>query len=269
MLYAILFLCSIQSVTCLNYFWLSWDPAESARWYCDQHCFKIGSEVVESIWDVILAICPELSAKADILNITTAFRRRRHSRDNSLWHPLSVWHGLCFANMHRGLINANAIFEEHFRRTGTKHLAWRDCLFLLENISMVNFASLRWKRWYLSQNGEEGTRYTPAKTKRIHLSARREWCSVHALNIIKMDRNSCKMTEPPQCIPLECKVPGDVVGAYKKYYQTKIYTMGIMRFYHRSPLPPWVFGYVVKDAKKIKIIPYALDDDGYVLINFV
>jgi len=263
----IFFICIIPSATALNYFWLSWDPNESARLYCDQHCFKIGSEVVESIWDVVMTICPELNIKADDLGLTKANRKRRHSRVGTLWHPLSVWHGLCFSNMHRGLINADAIFREHYTRTGTKHSAWKDCLFLLKYLSLVSFTSKEWEKWYLSQNGEIGTMYTPAKSKKKDLEKRREWCGIHAFNILEMDREGCPMTEPPQCMEPHCKVPGDTVRAYRKYYQNKLYTMGIMRYYHKSPIPSWIFGFVIDNDGKIKIIPYQLDEEGYVVVE--
>lgn len=262
----------ISSASALNYFWLSWDPAESAKWYCDQHCFKIGSEVIESIWDVVMVVCPDLDRRA---NMSSATRKRRHSRDQCLWHPLSVWHGLCRANMHRGLINANAIFEEHYRRTGTRHTSWKDCQFLLKNISKIDFSSEAWRDWFRSQNGEDGTKYTPTKTKPVDLAKRRAWCLVHAPNILKVDRATCSLTEPPQCINEDtpefkgCRVPGDVVKAYRKYYQAKLYTMGLMRYYHSTTLPTWVCGAIIKDENRIKIVPYQLDDEGYMVIEFV
>jgi hypothetical protein len=264
-LHLLLGLSFISSTSALNYFWLSWDPVESAKWYCDQHCFKIGSEVIESIWDVVMVVCPDLEG-------TESMRKRRHARDGCLWHPLSVWHGLCRANMHRGLINANAIFEEHYRRTGTRHTAWKDCLFLLKNISKIDFSSDAWVGWFFSQNGKEGTKYTPIKTKPADLAKRRAWCLIHAPNILNIDREQCSLTEPPQCInEVEfrgCRVPGDVVKAYRRYYQAKLYTMGLMRYYHTSTLPPWVLGAVIKNENKIKIVPYQLDDEGYVVVEF-
>src|SRR4029078_2405504 len=90
----------------LNYFWLSLDPDESASMYCDQHCFKIGSEIMESVWDVVLVLSPELSIEATKQGIPETSRKRRHSRKDCLWHPLSVWNGLCRSNFHRSLINA-------------------------------------------------------------------------------------------------------------------------------------------------------------------
>ena len=146
-------------------------------------------------------------------------------------------------------------------------------MFLLEKISKIDFASARWERWYSSQNGEVDADYIPSKTKSVDLAKRREWCLVHALDIISVDREICEMTEPPQCINKDsfagCRIPGDVVGAYRRYYQAKLYSMGLMRFYHESPLPPWVMGHKTSEQNKVKLIPYQLDEEGYVVVELV
>lgn len=278
--YTILLSLLVTPSFALNYFWLSWDPVESAKWYCDQHCFKIGSEVIESIWDSVLVLCPDLSTLADDYQLSKANRKRRHAKEGALWHPLSVWHGLCIANMRRGLENADAIFAEHYRRTGTSHVAWKDCKFLMEHIDTIDFSSKVWLNWYMSQNGSISA-YTPKKTDAAGLKKRREWCLIHAKNITKLNRATCDMTEPPQCINEDipefkgCKVPGDVISAYRSYYRAKLYTMGVMRYYHGTPIPSWILGCVVTDTSKskkkpkTKIVPYLLDDEGYVVVKFI
>jgi len=220
------------------------DPVECAHMMCDQHCFKIGSEIIESVWDGVLVLAPDLGQEADILGIPGGYRNKRHSKQGHMWHPFSVWNTACKANMKRSLINADAIFKEHLSRTGTSHCAWEDCKYLLYNIDRINFMGKRWVRWYATQNGvSEAT--TPPAAKAKDLKARREWCLVHTL-VEGVDRNSCKMTEPPQCInesQLEfsgCKVPGDVVAAYTKYYIAKTKTIkGGMRYYYTTP-PEWL-----------------------------
>lgn len=289
----------------LNYFWLSWDPDESASYYCDQHCFKIGSEVIESIWDGILVISPEISTKATNLGIPMTYRKARHAPADSLWHPLSVWHAQCRANMRRGLINAKAIFNEHARRTGKIHSANRDCDFLIGVIDSIDFNSERWKKWCLSQNGTVN-KYTPIKTKPKDLAKRREWWNIHSVilkvndNIADVDRNTCSMTEPPQCISdtdpnfKKCRVSGDIIKAYRLYYHAKTNTVkGGFRYYYTQP-PRWLN---VFDKNKIKIknkkpsednllttgsnthafnLAYILDEenfeldsDGYVIVRFL
>ncbi|HMP28073.1 MAG TPA: hypothetical protein PKD85_00650 [Saprospiraceae bacterium] len=228
----------------LNYFWLSWDPKESASWYCDQHCFKIGAEVVESVWDAVLAIEPKLDKLADDQGIPKTYRKRRHSREDCLWHPLSVWNGLTRSNLHRNLLNANEIFREHQRRTGTIHSAWQDCKFLLANINNIDFNTNRWKKWYKSQNGDEHTRYKPTKTKIKDLKLRAQWCLSHTyvdgVNVSKLDRNRCAITEPPQCIN-EKEFPGcknvDIIDAYHNYYRAKTQSMkhGMRYLYTKPP----------------------------------
>lgn len=233
-------------IVLLNYFWLSYDPDESASMYCDQHCFKIGAELMESVWDVVLVLSPELSDEATSLGIPITNRKQRHSKKDCLWHPLSVWNGLCRANLHRSLINANSIFQEHYRRRGTIHKAWADCKFLLDNYKKIDFNSTTWKKWFMSQSGEE--KYKPAKTKLKDLKPRKQWCSVHAVlnnkSLLYLDRNKCKMTEPPRCINEKefpgCKDEEDVVSAYKLYYHYKVSSMGQgMRYYYSDP-PLWL-----------------------------
>jgi hypothetical protein len=231
----------------LNYFWLSWDPEESAKWYCDQHCFKIGSEVVESVWDSVLVLAPELDEKADLEGITPFYRKQRHAKKGGLWHPLSVWHGLCRANMKRGLENANAIFKEHQRRTGKSHTAWSDCKFLIRYVDEIDFQSDVWKSWYRTQNG------TPnEKTKSKDLASRHEWCKSYAPKIKKLDRNTCEMTRPPLCVGtlLENVDPlDDPIEVYRRYYEAKTKSVsGGMRYFYTTP-PEWLTGNVVTERK--------------------
>jgi hypothetical protein len=234
----------------VNYFWLSMDPEESASWYCDQHCFKIGAEVVESVWDSVLVLCPSLSLLADKEGFSKSYRKRRHSRPGTIWHPLSIWHGLCRANMRRGLINADAIFKEHHRRTGTSHTAWKECKFLMDKIDTIDFNSEAWNEWHTFQT-------------------KREWVK-EAINT-RCNRNICTMTEPVQCINEKlfhgCKIQGNVVEAYRRYYNAKVYSLGLMRYFYSSP-PSWLYGYKQMDGTKLRVLPYMLDTDGYVIVVF-
>lgn len=256
----------------VNYFWLSQDPEECASWYCDQHCFKIGSEVVESVWDSVLILYPKSSGLADEEYLTMAFRRYRHAKPDMMWHPLSVWHGLCRANMVRGLVNADAIFKEHYHRTSTQHAAWKDCKFLTKLVSKINFNSNSWKVWWSTQNGTINP-HTPSKTKPADLEKRKLWCDVHAV-FDKPNRNTCGMTEPPQCINEAlfpgCKIPGNVVSAYRRYYNAKVYSLGFMRYYYQTIIPKWLSGFRETDEKtnKTKVLPWQLDEEGYVMVDF-
>jgi hypothetical protein len=239
----------------VNYFWLSLDPDQSARWYCDQHCFKIGAEVVESIWTPALLLAPHLAQRAERLGIKKTYMYRRTTK--GLWHPLYVWHGLCRANMRRGLINANAIFKEHQARTGKAHVAWKDCKFLLSVIDTIDFNTEVWAKWYITQTDRP---------------ERQQWKLDHGFeDHTIVDRNTCDMSQPVQCINEKlfpgCRVKGDVVAAYRRYYHAKIYSIGILRYYHSVP-PKWLTGRRVKFGEKVKILPYKLDPEGYVIVVF-
>lgn len=260
----------------LNYFWLSDDPDESASWYCDQHCFKIGAEVTESIWDAASILLPDLVEEANKLGISMTYRKYRHApRDESgnfkgLWHPLSVWHGLCMSNMKRGLENAQSVFREHTRRTGCIHKASHDCEFLLKNIHRINFSSPVWRRWYNTQNGSSGT---DKKSQE-----RRVWCAKHAIDVSKksmliVNRDTCAMTPPPIFVFDECLVEGDVIASYRKYYHAKIHTIsGGMRYYY-TPIPKWLKRdpsiKTVRASQKQKKYKGPVDSEGYAIVIFI
>lgn len=277
----------------LNYFWLSDDPEESAAWYCDQHCFKLGSEVIESVWDAVLVLKPSLAKLATESGIPENNRKRRHSKPDGLWHPFSVWNGYCKANMHRSLVNADAIFKEHKSRTGKEHSAWQDCKFLLDHVDSINFNTKTWYQWFESQNGTPDSEFTPSKTKPKDLERRRDWCKQYGLtDSRKLNRNTCPMTIPGQYINEKqaefagCQVPGDHVAAYRKYYNAKATTVnGGMRYFYTKP-PSWLSKeakakLVTERASKAKksvkkdMPPkkcenkYLLDDEGYVVVEFV
>lgn len=235
-------------IVLLNYFWLSDDPNESASWYCDQHCFKIGSEVVESIWDAVHMLDPTMADRAVEEGIPLTNRHHRHARPGALWHPMSVWHGMCRENMKRGLVNARAIFEEHTRRTGCIHKATTDLNFLEGIVEKLNFCSPRWTEWYTFQSGV-------TKNIATHIE-RRTWCKKFAYanvngkkkKIDTVNRNTCDMTQFPFMGFKECRIEGDLIGSYRKLYHAKIGTIkGGMRYYHTKP-PKWL-----KKDPRIKI----------------
>lgn len=59
------------------------------------------------------------------------------------------------------------------------------------------------------------------------------WC---AENINRLSFESEGFIEPPQCMPDECKVVGDSVAAYRKYYNT--HKRGMYKWKSKSP-PSW------------------------------
>ncbi len=285
-------------VVLLNYFWLSDDPDESASWYCDQHCFKLGAEVIESVWDSVLILDPEATIEADKQGIPNNNRKKRHSHTGGLWHPFSVWNGYCRANMRRSLINAEAIFKEHKRRTGKEHSAWTDCKFLFTRVDNINFNSNTWVKWFFSQNGTSGT-YAPTKTKPADLKRRREWILEQCLLYRKdIDRNTCKMTIPGQYINEKmnggvfegCKVlkngKPDVIASYRNYYIAKASTVkGGIRYYYTKP-PKWLIDAlrVNGNVNKLLTVPkskrsiakkrfetsrWLLDSEGFAVVRFI
>jgi len=257
----------------LNYFWLSWDPKKSASYYCDQHVYKIGSEVIESVWDAVLELAPELGEKATKKGLNLTYRHRRHSKPGMMWHPLSVWHCLSKANLKRGLINADEIFREHQRRTGTKHSAWRDCKFLLKRLEKIDFTSKRWSTFYKSQSGK----CAPSKTKPIDVKRRIELFETYEWQAaLSIDRNDADLDflTPPQCMNDAdvafhgCRVIGDTLAGYRNYYTAKGSTVsGGMRYYHTTP-PSWLECKVKIAKNQWYMKGLKLDDEGYVVVIF-
>lgn len=229
--------------TLLNYFWLSPDPKLNAKWYCDQHCFKIHTELISSVWDAVSEIAPWLCEEADEAKIPNSYRGRIHARPGSKWHPLSAWNGLCLENCLTSLECARALLEEHESRTGCHHKVWKDYEFLVEKIGEVSFTSGMWVKWFESQ--------FPGKKKEDVLKP--------FAKVPGSPRDLGYMTEPPRCIDLknsffkECKSSGhsfdDLVKVYRKYYEAKTLTIkGGMRYYY-SPVPKWLKGEVRVERK--------------------
>lgn len=219
----------------LNYFWLDLDPDVSASWYCDQHVFKIHSEVVESVWDAFLTLDPSLGDLADAEGLSKTYRKGRHAPyvrgKEGRSHPLSRWNTLARANAERSLINAKSIFDEHRRRTGTTHLAYKDWEFLVEILDRVPYT---------------GPTYD-AFLQRECLGSQedRKWYVEHS----KPYSDDEEFTNPPRCINSKL-FPGcddlTLVGRYRQYYQLKTRTVKAgkevgFRYFHTLP-PRWLLG---------------------------
>lgn len=233
----------------LNYFWLSLDPKESAGWYCDQHVFKIHSEVIESVWDAVIFLNPELKERALEQGMKPTYMKQRHSggafgggtSGGRRWHPLSLWNVLRKENAKRSLLNAKYIVKEHTRRTGTVHSCKEDLDYLLEVIDEVDFPS---------------SKFSDGKLKFGSLPSRTR----HFLDFQLKDRKDLLeeapypelrgCTVPPKCIN-ETLFPGvktrDLVTSYRNYYLAKAVSpqeggngvSGGMRYYYTSP-PKWM-----------------------------
>lgn len=209
----------------LNYFWLSFDPRDTAEQYCDQHCFKIHSEVISSVWNAVLEAAPWVEPLADEAQVPKSYRiGTRHRK-----HPLSKWAGLSAANCYTSLINARAILEEHQKRTGRHHTAWQDWEFLWGILPQVKF----------DLPGE-----APGKLK-IFRPVPWIWFD-HANVDPRLEEDY--FTVPPRCFGQFQVTPGlGVVGAYREYYLDKTQTIkGGMRYYHGTEVPKWLRGKGIK-----------------------
>jgi hypothetical protein len=214
----------------LNYFWLDLDPVKSAAQYCDQHAFKIHSELVESVWDAFLMLSPSLDAEASAAGLPPTYRKRRHSKPGGKSHPLSRWNTLARGNAERSLLNAKCLFDEHRHRTGTTHAAYRDWEFLVDALPRIPY---------------EGELYDEFLHREcLATEADRAWYRRHSSPFPDEE-----FTEPPRCINAKlfpgCDDP-DVVVSYRKYYQLKNATVKAgaktgFRYFYSEP-PRWLTG---------------------------
>lgn len=228
----------------LNYFWLSKDPKENASWYCDQHAFKIHSEVIASVWDAVLELAPWIGQLADEEEIPKTYRTRIHARPGQRWHPLSAWNAISYGNCLTSLINARELLLEHEKRTTCQHKVWKDWRFLWKHIHEVSFSpnSKHWREWKERQFPD-----TPVE----ELTKAFEPIPVRGFDLEDADIPMvASMTKPPVCI--NTKIPDfqgcvsskpgfdGIIEAYRKYYEAKTGTIsGGMRYYHSDP-PGWM-----------------------------
>lgn len=230
----------------LNYFWLSLDPRESASWYCDQHCFKIHTELISAVWDSVLTLAPWVEEYADSKNIPRSYRTRRHAKPGQKWHPLSKWTGICRGNAVTSMINARALLEEHQHRTGRRHVVWADWEFLWRVLPRVRYGPP-------PSTGEEAGKSAHQLFLSHHFSSTeiknfRPFSPVPEVWFPLKVALSTKLfyTEPPRCFgKWEAPIRHTLVQAYRGYYEDKTLTMKQgMRYYH-SPPPEWLEGDVL------------------------
>jgi len=242
----------------LNYFWLSKDPAENASWYCDQHCFKIHSEVISSVWDAVLELAPWIEKLADEEGISMAYRTRRHAKPGPTfrrWHPLSAWNALCYENCLTSMICARALLLEHRKRTSCKHKVWKDWKFLWKHIHEVSFSPHpggAWDTWKQKQFPDMTIEkllkpFAPIPVRDFDLDD--DTIPIEGLQP-QLSWWTGQMTEPPRCINTKMEAfeecvsvkPGfdGLIEAYRKYYEAKTQTIaGGMRYYYTQP-PGWM-----------------------------
>jgi hypothetical protein len=231
----------------LNYFWLDPDPDVSAEQYCDQHAFKIHSELIESVWDAFLTLSPDVATEADATGVSQTYRKQRHRSKGGKTHPLSRWNTLARANAERSLLNAKSLFEEHTRRTGKVHLAYRDWEFLVGVLDQIPY---------------EGPIYEAFLHRECLATPKdREWYVRHSAPA-EAPFETEEFTNQPRCINAKlfpgCDDP-TLVGAYRQYYQLKTQTVMAgkkvgFRYLHSSP-PLWLLGtfYVKRDGKTVTL----------------
>lgn len=235
----------------LNYFWLSYDPRLTAKMLCDQHCFKIHTEVISAVWDSVLELAPWVEDLASEEKIPRTYRNRIHARPGSFnpsetqpkWHPLSKWCGISRNNAKTALINSRAMLEEHQRRTGRVHVVWKDWYFLWGVLPLVNYSiGSRWSTW-------KEIHFPDLELEKLLQEFRpvpETWFqSDSRAGDGPWSTGPEYYTDPPRCFGKFVPSPGiSLIQSYREYYEDKTKTIkGGMRYYYSNP-PEWLQGEV-------------------------
>lgn len=253
MIYILFLFLILNKINSLTYFWLDHDSVISASQYCDQHCFKIASEIVIALWCVVKMFNFDLYKLATKENIPFAYRKIVRK------HTLILWTGLCRANFKKSIDNADAILNEHYARTKKKHSVRQDIDFLKQHYEKIDFNVKWWDIWVVDQSGS------------IDLLVSESINIIYTIDTNKSvyfeDRNKCAMTHPPlifdEIFRQEFKEKNPqidftkgsyhyIIEAYRYYYKTKMYSVktkkskkneskyvGNLRYFY-SKYPEWL-----------------------------
>lgn len=227
MIFLIFFLL-LTKIHSLNYFWLDHNSVISASQYCDQHCFKIASELVIALWCVVRLFNLQIYQLATKEKISFAYRNL--TRDK---HPLILWSGLCRANFKKTIDNAKAILDEHYRRTKKIHSVTEDIKFIEKYYQDINFNICWWDIWVEDQLGsfdkmkdlfesETPTIFNEIITNKFIWNEDKNICGMTHPPIIFDEQIYKKFVEENNHLPFNKGNYYFIIEAYRYYYKTKL-----------------------------------------------
>ena len=181
----------------MNIFVLDKNPILAAKYHCDKHCVKMILEAGQ-----MLCVAHWVGALKSVNKELSDFKRVREAKAYAI------------DNSDPGLIPPWTL-------THTRHPC---TIWTSENTGNYN--------WHVQLMRSLLDEYT-ARYKKHHKSETvYEWLSSKEPHGI----SKSLMTEHPQCMPEECKVPNDPVAAYRNYYhQYKAY----MAKWNKGETPRW------------------------------
>ncbi len=187
----------------MNIFVLDKSPRKAAEFHCDKHCVKMILEAGQ-----MLCVAHWIGALRSVGKKLDDFKRVREAKEYAVNH-------------------AEKRLIPPWTPTHTRHpcTVW----------TSENTGNYEWHVQLMrSLLDEYTTRY-----KKIHKSETvYEWLSSN----IPYGMKKSPMTEHPQCMPDECKVPNDPVSAYRNYYnEHKAY---MAKWNKLGKVPHWYKGKV-------------------------
>ncbi len=181
----------------MNIFVLDKDPVLAAKYHCDKHCVKMILEAGQ-----MLCVAHWIGALKSVGRALEDFKRVREAKAYAVDY-------------------ADPSLIPPWTLTHTRHpcTVWTS-----ENTGNYN--------WHVQLMRSLLDEYT-ARYEKVHKSETvYEWLASRT----PYGMSESSMTEHPQCMPEDCKVPNDPVAAYKNYYhQHKAY----MAKWNRSSPPSW------------------------------
>ena len=181
----------------MNIFVLDKNPEKAAKYHCDKHCVKMILEAGQ-----MLCAAHWIGALKSVNKELSDFKRVREAK----WYAES---------------HADSSLIPPWTLTHTRHpcTIW----------TSKNTGNYEWHAQLMRALLDEYT----LRYQRHHKSELvYEWLS----SKVPYGMSRSKLTEHPQCMPEECKVPKDPVAAYRNYYHMH---KSYMAKWNKGPSPDW------------------------------
>ena len=181
----------------MNIFVLDKDPKKAAKYHCDKHCVKMILEAGQ-----MLCVAHWVGALKSVNKALSDFKRVREAK----WYAES---------------HADSSLIPPWTLTHTRH----PCT-IWTSESTGNY------RWHVQLMRSLLDEYTLRYQKHHKSETVYEWLS----SKVPYGMTRSELTEHPQCMPEECKVPNDPVAAYRNYYHMH---KSYMAKWNKGPTPSW------------------------------
>jgi hypothetical protein len=190
----------------MNLFLLSWCVDECAEWHFDRHVVKMIVELAQLLSAAHWALAGDNAARKQRLSeMQAAGSLYRATHVN---HPCAIWVRAHINNYRFTCLLAKALCNEYFYRYGVDKQHRHKTEAIIDHLAALEPEDL------LSDSAKADMQQQQQKLVGPHC-----------------------VTEPPQAMPDECKVDGDAVAAYRRYYCSS-QKSHLVSWKRRAP-PPW------------------------------